>query len=149
SPREIDARVVWVRGEAIVLAGGQATRFRIGDRVTIVDRGRALATAEVAGLTSDGIAVAHLTGGSLAKIRRLDRLRVQAVSAPLRSIAMLRVGCPSIGRPCLAFPCPAPAPDLSPLASYRTEALANGVFRMVRATAGGSEPPWPDTVMVR
>jgi hypothetical protein len=148
-PRPLAARVVWARAERVYVATLDSAALEPGDLLTFVHRRRTVALGEVTQVVPPELAVARLTTGSLARISKLDRVRVLAERPPLRARAMLRVGCPGRERPSLLFDCEDGAPRAPVQGGYRTDSLAAGSYRMVRAGLSAAAPPWPDTIVVR
>src|SRR5262249_61528500 len=93
------------------------------------------------------LAVARVASGSLARERRLDRLRVRAEAATVPPVPVLRVGLPGRGRASLLFGCGAAfVSSRFGTASGRTDSLARDAFRWVRDPALPPPPRTPHTL---
>lgn len=147
----IDARVVWARGDRVYIAALDSLALEAGDLLTLLSRGKAIATAEVTGVPDGALAVARVTSGSLRREKRLGRLRVTA-ERPLGR-AVLRIGFPARTRSCLLFWCEATAPrSPSPpgnRAWYSCQVLGERSYRLVRDPGYAAPPAWPETLLVR
>jgi hypothetical protein len=100
-----DARVIWVREVRVYLAAPDSLSLSPGDRVSFTERGRSrvLATGEVTTRLDAVVRAVWLTSGSLARVRRLDRLRVHTERAVV-FLKRMRLGLP-MARPSLLFSC--------------------------------------------
>src|SRR5262245_29219894 len=131
-PREVNAQVVWTRADRIYLATPDSALFEPGTSLTFFHGKRTLATGVVEQLLEPRLAVARLTGGSLARERHLARLRVRGEAAAVPSLPVLRVGIPGRGRGSLLATCGAVA--VAPrfgAAICRVDSLARDAFRLV------------------
>ncbi len=147
-----DARVsvVWARRERVVLAAADTLTLEPGGRLSFLERGRTVATGEVTRVVDRDIAVARLTSGSLARVKKLERLRVLFEPPRMPARSMLRLGVPGPGRANLLFRCEGLVLDAaSPARGYRTDALVEHGYRLVRGTELTSSAPWPDTLLLR
>jgi hypothetical protein len=123
--------------------------FATGLLVTIEERGHVRASGDVVQVIDARLAVVRLAIGSLARAKKLDRLRVKAERPAVSPVPVLRVGYPSGTRASLAFACPGFAPSFTLAAqAYRTEAAGADAFRCVRVSPAGAAPA-PDTLLVR
>lgn len=148
-PRPIAARVLWWRGDRVYAASLDSTLVSPGQRLTILDGKKPLATAEVTDVFEGEIVAARLTSGSLARVKKLERLRVLAETPVVPSAPLLRVGY-SRARPTAFDACD----------RLRLADLWRGRYRCVDSTAAGfrlirreeardAGTPWPDTLVVR
>lgn len=104
-------RVLWARAERVYVALADTSGVQEGDSARFDDRGKLLGAGRVGTIVHREMAVVRLTSGSLAGVRKLERVRVAFV-APTRVFARsLRVALPSGGRKNLIVPCPAGEPD--------------------------------------
>lgn len=148
-PRELAASVVWTRADLIYVAAPDSGTLVAGMALSVGRGKRELASATVTQLLEPRLAVARVGSGSLAREKRLDKLRVRGEAPSLPRLAVLRVGLPGRGRANLLFACSAAgvATNLGPI-DYRVDSLAAGRFRLVRDLAGEA-PLAPDTLLVR
>jgi hypothetical protein len=143
--------VLWVRGDHAYASLPDSTVAEAGDRVTFRDRKRNLATGDVTGVIRGEVAVIQITSGSLADIRKLERVRLEFARAAMPPLSALRIGLPSGGR---ALPCDGllPAPAAAPY--YRVSPLGPLMLRLVRTPAdsahseSGAPTAWPETLFV-
>lgn len=149
-PRELAARVIWAHAGRAYLAATDSGAFEPGLLLTLLDRRRVVATGEIANVVDGRLVSLRLTSGSIDRVKRLDRLRVMAERPPVRSLPMLRVGCPSDARANLAVACAGASVEF-PFAAdgYRVEPLGSHSYRGVRVTREGPAAHWPDTLIVR
>jgi hypothetical protein len=143
----LDARVVWVSGDRAILAATDSLPLESGDALTFQERGRLLARGEVASVIDRGVAIAMIHTGSLAGVRRFDRVRVLHSPMPIRPGA-LRIGVPSRSRPGPLGPSDTLGVDSPAEAGYRAETVGEREIRRVREPLG-SDGAWPDTLTVR
>jgi len=143
--RDVAAHVVWVREPFVYLAADSAA-VASGMPLRFVRGRRELAEAVVDRRLDEGLARARLTGGSLARETRLDRLRVLAGPVPVSPLASLRVGLPGADRATLLFTCRAPRPRPEWGGAHgRADSLGPGLWRLVRTAppaAGVPETLW-------
>ena len=149
-PRELRASVVWTRADIIYLAAPDSGELVAGMTLAIVRGKRDVASAAITLLLEPRLAVARLSSGSLARERRLDRLRVRGEAPIAARIAVLRVGLPGHGRTNLLFACAGAgvAPRLG-AASYSADSISAGAFRLVREPGVADALVAPDTLLVR
>ena len=142
-----DARVAWVRGEHVYIAAPDSLALTAYQRVSFVMKKKTLASGEIERMVDRGMAIARLTSGSLAGVKKLDRVRV--VAEPFVAPRLMRVGGPSERRSHLFFACEsitvAPPPGV---AAWRVDGT-RPVFRMIRGAADPASTPWPETLLVR
>jgi hypothetical protein len=87
--------------------------------------------------------VARITAGSLARVKHLDRIRVEAERGASAARTALRVGYPSSARIQPFFECRRMVLDAQ---GYRADTLGERSYRLVRIVP---KPPEPDTLQVR
>ncbi|MFI5372261.1 MAG: hypothetical protein ACHQ52_11950 [Candidatus Eisenbacteria bacterium] len=144
-PRELPAAVVWRSGDRVYLVARDSTALATHLRITFQERGHAVASGEIIRLLESTLAEVRLDTGTLARVKKLDHLRVLGEPVPLERVSLLRVGYPSGTRANLAFDCPGMAPR--PPSFYGVTALAPDTYRLVRH-GGPVGVPWPDTMLV-
>jgi len=150
APRDLGARVLWVRGERVVLAAADSGVFEPGMRLTFLDRRKPAAAGEVTRVLEGELALARLVSGSLARIRHLERLRVLGEPPRRDALPRLVLGVPGRGRTCLLFTCAGLMLDpASPPHGYRTDAVTDHLVRLVRGPEFATAAPWPDTLVLR
>lgn len=147
-PRELPASVVWVNGDRAYVASPDSSALRRGLRIELRDRRRTLATGQITDVVDRVLATVWLHEGSLARVKRLARVRVFGESGVVRPAPTLRVGFPAGTRENLAIDCPSPAFDETPQ-RFRAETLAPDAWRLVRIMPPDASAPWPDTLLVR
>jgi hypothetical protein len=150
APREARASVAWVRAQRVYLTSADSSALAKGDRLTFVYRGKAVASGVVARVYDRDLAMATLSSGSLAKVKRLDRLRVLAEPAPLPDVRVMRIGFPARDRSSLIFAC-GPVTVREPFLGdrFRVEAAGENGYRLVRGATRVSGVLWPDTLLIR
>lgn len=147
SPAEIDARVVWVRGNQIYLAAPDSIAVRQATTLTFVRGKKTVATGEVARVLDRALALAHVTSGTLGE-KHLERVRVLA--EPVRAPRKLRVGYPARGRgadpfaACLQGETGAPSPP----GTYRLAGSDRNTL-LIRLPDAALSSAWPETLLVR
>jgi hypothetical protein len=150
APREVKASVAWVRQDRVYLTSPDSSALAQGDRLTFVYRGKTIASGVVARVYDRDLAMATLTSGSLAKAKKLDRLRILAEPAPLPEVPVLRIGYPARDRSSLIFACgPIAAREPRYGDGFRVEVSGESSFRLVRVTPRIKGVPWPDTLLIR
>ena len=148
-PHELAASVVWRRDDLVYIATPDSAVLVPGMVLSIVRGKRERASATVTRLLEPRLALARVSGGTLANEKRLDRLRVRGERAPAVRWTTLRVGLPGRGRGNLLFPCT--GASVSPRfasESYAVDSLEPGLCRLRRNVAGSAGPA-PDTLLVR
>ena len=150
APTELDAKVVWTRGDRVYIASAESLALDEGDLLTFRSGNRELAKGAVVDVRDAAMAVARVTSGSLRTEKKLEKIRILVEPAPLRPLAVLRVGCPSPSRPSLLFRCDNGTVGASlPVFAYRADTLSERSYRFVREDAVLVDAPWPDTLLVR
>jgi len=144
-PHAVDARIIWARADRAYIAATDSIMLAPGDLLTVKKGKRSVASGAVLQVLARDLAAARFTSDALARISRLDRLRILAERPPLRALPLLRIGYPGRGRASLLFDCGRPAPRPPAGAAYRVDSLAENAYRMVRTASA----PWPDTITVR
>ncbi len=143
------ARVVAVeRDRAYVLAPDSAA-IAPGLLLRFHDRGGVVASGVVERVLDGALGSVRLIAGSLAGVKRPERLAIGARRPPLPSPALLRVGVPLGARENLLLRCAGDTPPAIEVEGYRFEALAADAQRGVRLAAAAAAAPWPDTLLVR
>ncbi|NOT35419.1 MAG: hypothetical protein HOP12_14840, partial [Candidatus Eisenbacteria bacterium] len=143
------ARVIWTRLDRAVVAADSGV-WVPGYTLAFTERGRALASGVLEQVIDDRLAIVRLTAGSLARVKKLERVRVIATEPEFEHVTLLRVGVPSGPRSNLAFSRSYPTLNarFAPPA-YRAETLAVDVHRLVRATRREMSRFLPDTLLLR
>lgn len=90
----LDARVIWSHGDRVYLAAGDSFWIAMGSNLRFFEKKKEIASAIVLSIEDSTLAVARITSGSLAHVKHLDRLSVDAERARTK----LRVGIPSSKR---------------------------------------------------
>lgn len=159
-PKPLDARVIWHRADHVYVVLGDSATVAPGDTLLIHAGKKQVAAAPIVSIAEGGLAVARIVSGTLARERKLDRLRIMAARVPLPSLSVLRVGFPSARRAALVFNC-GPWTLRPPLAMpYRVESMGRLGYRLTRdsttylsetsASAVDATAPaasWPDTIV--
>lgn len=145
APREIKATLIAQRdGRAYVLSSDSG--FVVpGWRLTFQDGGRLLASGEVVSVADGRVAAVRLSSGSLARVRRLDRVRLFGEPDPGATTRVLRVGYPGARRASLLFR--GGGDDSIAIPGYTRDGRLGGAVRMVRDA--GANPGGPDTIDTR
>jgi hypothetical protein len=144
-------RVLWVRGDHAYVALADTASVEEGDAVDFREREKTVAAGEVAGLYRGEMALVHVTSGSLARARKVYRLRLTFRRPALPALAAFRIGVPSAHRNNLLFPCAYPAPGIPPGSSYRAPDVGARAWRLVRDVSEIASPAsaaWPETLVV-
>jgi len=141
---ELDAHVVWVRGDSVYLAAHDSIAVEPATHLTFLSKGKTIAEGEVSEVLDRAVARAHLTSGGIRDTKHLDRVRVLAQPPPMRR--RLRVGYPDSARADGPYLCP-PTTVSADTTSRRFERVG----RTLRITRRDSLPssPWPDTLIVQ
>ena len=147
----LNAKVVWAGDGTAVIASDEPLALAAGDLVRFIARGKPVAEGLVLNLIVPRVAVVGLgSDGSLAGVKKLDRLRLLADRRSLHAPGVLRVGYPSGSRGNLLFDCGLVTPRASGSEGvYRTETLTDHRLRLVRDPEAFASGPWPDTLLVR
>ncbi len=140
--------MVWLHENRVYVAARDST-LEPGQLLTFIQRGKPVASGEVAEIYGAELALVRLSSGSLANIKRLDRLRIWGEKANPEPRRMLRLGFPSQRRSSLIMSCAGTsvASPSSPLA-YRVEAVGSS-RRWVRNPGTAMPDAWPDTLLIR
>ena len=149
-PTRIPAQVVWAQGERVYVASTDSLApdslaLKEGDLLTLLLGKRVVASGVVVNVYDPVFVVARLSSGSLARVKKLERLRILAERKP---VPMLRIGWPGTGRPCVLFPCGQLAPRPPTSTAYRSETLGPHSYQLVRLPGDSSKSPWPDTLSI-
>ncbi|HEX5030742.1 MAG TPA: hypothetical protein VFX78_04700 [Candidatus Eisenbacteria bacterium] len=137
-----DARVIWTRGDRAYLVARDSVWVRAGSRLRFFEKKKEVASGVVRVIEDSTLVVATITAGSLARVKHLDRIRVDAERAPLTR-TLLRIGMPSIGR-------------IQPFFECRQLVLNPSAYEVIADTSHGSRilvrpraKNLPDTLLVR
>lgn len=148
-PAPLDAHVVSVRGPHAYIAARDSLALAPFSLLTFTIKSKPIATGEVERLVDGGMAVARITSGSLAGVKKLGKLRILA--EPPRAPGSLRVGYPSGNRAHLLLACEKVELALTPKAAGYDMNLAvgNWFHLLIRSEEARRHPQWPDTLSVR
>jgi hypothetical protein len=150
APIELEAKVVWVRGDRVYVASAESLALQEGDLLRFRAGKKEIATGAVVDVRDPAMIVASLASGSFAKQKKLEKIRILAERPALPRYSFLRVGCPSPSRPSLLFACEDATIGTSlPRGLYRADSLSERWYRFVRNAAATLDAPWPDTLYVR
>jgi hypothetical protein len=141
-------RTIWIRGDHVYVALADTASVEEGDSVDFREREKLVATGEVAGVYRGEMALVRVISGSLARVRKLDRLRLTFQRPSLPPLASFRMGVPSARRKILLFSCDHPSPGIPPGSSYRASDVGAHAWRLVRDPSGISSSAWPETLLV-
>src|SRR5262249_11271164 len=134
----------------VYLASADSAILQQGALVTLVNRGKPVAAGAIERVHDGTVAVVRLTSGSLARVKKLDRLRVLAEPPHFRAPPLLRVGVPARQRSSLIFGCSSVAPSASLVPGvYRAEGSTESSWRLLRNPDVASHASWPDTLVVQ
>ena len=148
-PRELNARVVWTRGDLIYVATPDSGVLEPGLSLTVLHGRRTLASGAVVQVLEPRLAIARLSSGSLARERHIERLHVRGEAATPPPVPVLRVGLPGRGRASLLFACSwVSLSSRFGAASGRVDSLARDSFRWVRDPLLPAAAGTPDTLLV-
>ena len=149
-PGTREPAVIWARDERVVLARADSSALVPGTHLTFFDRDKIVAAGEVTGAFDRDLVVARLTSGSLAGVKDPARLRVRGEWPRPRALPLLRIGYASPGRASLLFACGGMTLDpASSTCGYRTDAVTEHSYRLVRGPESLTPVPWPDTLLIR
>ncbi|HYJ32703.1 MAG TPA: hypothetical protein VE326_05735 [Candidatus Binatia bacterium] len=154
TPRSSPTRVLWVRGDHVYVALGDGAPAAPGDSVRFGDRGTPVGSGTVIEVVRDEMAIVALTSGSLARVKKLERVRAVIAHAPGAVPASLRVALPSGDRGNLLFRCPDRPPGVPRLPEGLRGYVLNEAQRSERPIRLRPDPhvrppsPWPDTLIV-
>ena len=147
------ARVVWIHGDRVYVASPDSVALEPGMVLTFQDRGKLVATGEVAAVHDGELIAAKLTTGSLKKVKHLERLEVTAGPHVYSSPPVLRIGYPAPGRKNYLFDCRRQALGFSLRhhlyrVPFDSVMMAGPTYRLLREQHPSSIP-WPDTLLIR
>ena len=134
-----DARVVWSREDRAYLVARDSIWVTAGSSLRFFEKKKEVASGVVLLIEDSTLVVAKIATGSLAHVKHLDRIRVEAERA---TRVALRIGYPSSERIQPFFACRRMTLDSR---DYRTDTLSARFYRLVRAPASAG----PDTLIVR
>lgn len=150
APEAWNAKVLWAREDRAYVALAESSAVVPGTLLTFDEAGATIATGEVTAAHEGQLVVVTITSGSLERARSLAAVRITAEPPSVQPMRMLRIGYPAPGRTNLLYECqrvnPRPPGDSD---LYRVDALSDRSFRFVRNPDGGTDEPWPDTLLVR
>jgi hypothetical protein len=148
-PREIAATVVWVSGDRCYVAARDSSALAPGLLLTLEDHGRTKATGVISGVADRTLAVVRITSGSLARVKKPQRLKVWIETPVVGPLPRLTVGVPQGARSNLVVACAGETPEAALVGlGYRVEMPDAAEWRGVRV-ARAAGPSWPDTLIVR
>ena len=149
-PRELRASVVWTRADLIYVAAPDSGELVAGMSLSLMHGKHEVARAAITQLLEPRLAVARLGSGSLAREKRLEKLRVRGEAPVVVRAGLVRVGLPGRGRTNLLFACAVSgvAPRLG-ATSYAVDSSTTGGVRLVRTPDPNDAPLAPDTLMIR
>jgi len=140
------ARVVWVRDPMVYVASDSGVLVP-GMAISIKHGKRHVAAALVERMLEPGLWAARRQGGSFAREKRLDKLRVLTSPTLAASYRSYRVGLPAPSRTQLLFACSAPRWN-DPLGlPYAADTVSRRLVRLRRGAA--PSPLEPETLIVR
>lgn len=139
-----DARVIWLRGDRAYLVARDSVWVSVGSSLRFFEKKKEIAAGVVTLIEDSTLVVARITSGSLARVKHLDRIRVDAEPGASAKRTALRVGYPSAARIQPFFECRRMV--LGPPVGFRAETLSKREFQLVRMQASEREP---DTLLVR
>ena len=139
-----DARVIWARGDRAYMVARDSVWVSVGSSVRFFDRKKEVASGTVAALQDTTLIVVRITSGSLARVKHLDRVKVDADRPTKPARLALRVGYPSAARVQPFFECRRMELEAK---GYRADTLSERAFQLVRLQT--SEHREPDTLLVR
>jgi len=137
----LNARVVWVASNRVVLAAGDSLGVERWDRLLFLDRKKPIATGMVTRIYEPGLVAANVVSGSLLRVNKLDHIRVFVMRPYAPVPQLLRVGYPSARRSNALFRCATMRFRTPP--GYRAD-VANGRRLILDRSP---DPPWPDTLV--
>ena len=135
-PRPLPASLVSAHDSLLFVATADSGALPTGMTLSLRRGRKTVATGVVVRTLGPRFAEARLTSGSLARERRLSRLKLFGEDPPARRTVSLRVGLPGGARTNLLFACPTPAvtPRLGP-AWYAPDSLDPGGRRWLKRVA--------------
>jgi hypothetical protein len=139
----IDARVIWSRGDRAYMVARDSVWVSTGSSLRFFEKKKEIASGVVMLIEDSTLVVARITSGSLARVKHLDRIRVDAERGASAAKTALRVGYPSRARVQPFFECRRMVLEAQ---GYRVDTLGERSYRLVRSTP---RPPEPDTLQVR
>jgi hypothetical protein len=141
-------RVIWVRADRAYVALPEGARAEQGDSASFEDRGKRIAAGRVSEVVEGELAIVSVTSGSLARVKKLDRVRVLFAPPAIPARASLRIALPSNARDNLLFRCAEVVPGLpAGVPAYRTDRIDGRSLRLTREGPPAAAP-WPDTLLV-
>jgi hypothetical protein len=138
------ARVIWAQGDRAYLVARDSVWVSVGSSVRFFDRKKEVASGVVAALQDTTLIVARITSGSLARVKHLDRVKVDADRPTKPARLALRIGYPSAARVQPFFECRRMVLEAK---GYRADTLSERAFQLVRLQTSLHREP--DTLLVR
>lgn len=145
-------RVVWIRGDHVYVAveSGAAAE---GDSARVDERGKPIAAGRVFRVIENEMAIVTIRSGSLARVKKLDRLRVRFERTRAARPPLLRLALPANGRDALLFRCGSMArtPRLPEgLQGYVLDPgdRGRGPLRLLPDPHVNPPASWPETLVV-
>lgn len=139
----LNAKVVWVASDRIVLASSDSLAVEEWDGLQFLDRKKPVATGVVTRIYEPGLVGGRITSGSLRGVKKLDHIRVLASHPVASSPRLVRIGYPSARRFNALFRCSSTYFRIP--TGYRSD--GSDGRRFVRDA--GPDPPWPDTLVTQ
>ena len=137
-----DARVIWSRGDRAYLVARESVWVSTGSSLRFIEKKKEIASGVVMLVEDSTLVVARITAGSLARVKHLDRIRVDAERGTVVARSTLRVGYPSSARIQPFFECRRMVLEAR---GYRADTLGERSYRLVRS----APIPGSDTLQVR
>jgi len=149
-PAPVQAKVVFLSEPRVYVAIPDSLALAPGDRVTFRLKSEVMASGSVSRVVDGELAVVTLDSGSLASVKKLDRLVVLGEKTQVAALPLLRVGYPAAARNNLLFACSRVAfvPPL-PMGAYRTDVRDERSSLMLRSAAVPEAASWPESLLVR
>ena len=147
-PISLKARVVWWQGDRIYLSVQDSLDLQVGTVLAFKDRQKTVATGEVLTVFDDNFVVAKLSSGSFGKVKRPERLLVQAEPQELRLPKKFRLGFPSSSRANILFACDKLETDPHAAGSSAIR-LSEHLYQLVNRPEIPDTASWPDTLLLR
>jgi hypothetical protein len=147
-PSRLNARVVWTQGDRAYVALLDTLTVSPGLPLAFRDGTKEIAAGACTGARAGDVIEARIHSGSLARVKRLERIAV-IVERPSWTVPrIVRWGYPSRARRTLLFRCDRYTPRPEALGPrYRIETAGGEGWRLVRDER--HEAAWPDTIEVR
>src|SRR5262245_61784256 len=135
-----DARVIWSNGDRAYLVARDSVWVTASIR--FFDKKKEIASGVVVAIEDSTLVVTKVTSGSLARVKHLDKVRVEVEPAASPARIVLRVGYPSTARTQPFFKCRLMTFDSR---DYRIDTVIARSYRLVRVL----DSAVPETLLVR